>query len=65
MPNTQAKIDIAKAATAGATGLAISFADINIALTTISLVLSISYVTWKWIKDIKRHNTRKDDRKDI
>ena len=51
---TTTKIDTAKAlgVAAGATGVAI--ADINEWLTFISVLLSISYIIWKWHKDSKK-----------
>lgn len=41
-------------AAAGATG--ITLANINVALTTISVSLAICYTIWKWRKDYKKND---------
>lgn len=51
----QSKIDAAKVIGAGVTSGGFVVADINGWLTLFSLVLSISYVIWKWRKDIKKN----------
>jgi len=51
---SQTKIDTAKAIGAAGAAAGITIADFNSVLSTISILLSIGYIIWKWHKDAKK-----------
>jgi hypothetical protein len=51
---SQILLDTTKVAGAAIGATAIKLADVNTALTTVSILLAIAYTTYKWLKESKK-----------
>ena len=55
MPHkSQILLDITKVAGAASAATVVKLADVNTALTTISICLAIGYTVYKWIKESRK-----------